>query len=195
MEKGAGRMIRTVRVFGADGEPQMMVQKIGHAVFPQQDKLVRNMMGIPMEIKFGNRLSFPACGFSIDAWVLALREVNAYIPLARLGPGHESWGMSSRGGLPVVTDQAKQHVTYAEAGSFGDHLLRTYGIAKLKAFNSLSRSGTRPWLEVFKLPLDALEQDWNQALQKREAKDVPLLVRLLKQNPSDACSEARRIAQ
>jgi hypothetical protein len=189
-----GRRFRLVRVFGVDREPQLMVQKIAHAVFPSPDKLIRNMMGIPMEIRFGNSLSGPMCGFRVDAWVLALRETNAYIPLAKLGPEHESWGMTTRGGMPVTTNWARHQASYAEAGSFGDYLLRTYGAERVKAFYSLSSSGRRPWQEVFKLPLDELEQNWIAALQKNEERNVPLLVKLLNQNAGEACAQAQRRA-
>jgi hypothetical protein len=189
-----GHRFRVVRVFGVDGEPQVMVQKIAHAVFPSPDKLIRNMMGIPMEIRFGNSLSGPMCGFSVDAWVLALRETNAYIPLVKLGPEHESWGMTTRGGMPVTTNWALHQTSYAEAGSFGDYLLRAYGAERVKAFYSLSSSGRRPWQEVFKLPLDELEKNWIAALQKKEERNVPLLVKLLKQNAGEACVQAQRLA-
>jgi hypothetical protein len=149
------------------------------------------MMGIPMEIRFGNGRSRPMCGFSIDAWVLALRETNGYVPLARLGPGHESWGMSARSGMPYTTNQALRQASYAEAGSFGDYLLRTYGAAKVKAIFSRSR---RAWQEVFGLPLDELEKNWIAALQRKEEKSMPLLVKLLKQNPGTACAQAERQA-
>lgn len=186
-----GRRIRVVRVFGVDREPQLMVQKITHSVFPSEDKLIRNMMGIPMEIRFGNRLSMPMCGFSIDAWVLALRETGGYVPLARLGPDHESWGMTTKGGMPATTNWALHQATYAEAGSFGDYLLHTYGAAKVKAIFSRSR---RAWQEVFGLPLDELEKNWIAALQKKEEKSMPLLVKLLKQNRGTACAQAQRQA-
>lgn len=189
-----GRRFRLVRVFGVDREPQVMVQKISHAVFPSPDKLVRNMMGIPMEIRFGNSLSLPACGFSVDAWVLALQETGGYIPLAKLGPGHESWGMGTRDGMPFTTDWAVHQASYAEAGSFGDYLLRTFGAERVKAFYSRSNSGGRPWQEVFKLPLNELEKNWLAALQKKDAGNVSLLVKLLKQNPAGACAQAQQIA-
>ncbi len=192
-----GRNTRMVSVFGVDGEPYMMAQKINHAVFPNPDKLIRNMMGIPVETRFGNPLSFPTCGFSSDAWVLALRQIKAYMPLAKLGPEHEDWGMSTRAGLPIITNKAKQHAAYAEAGSLGEYLLSTYGAEKVRAFYRLSHTKPRPWLEIFGLPADALERDWNRALdaaQTREEKNTQVLVRLLKQDRDEACSQAQRLA-
>ena len=129
---------RVITVYGADKEPQEMVQKLAHAVMINPDKLVRNMMGIPMEWQFGNYLSHPMSGFNNDAWVLAFRQANLYIPLDKLGPDHESWGMRFQGEKPVVFDFAKQQTSYAEAGSFGQYLLKTYGVQKVKAFQKLS---------------------------------------------------------
>jgi len=69
-----GRRVRVVRVFGVGNEPQMVHHKLTHAVFPTPDKLIRNMMGIPMEARFGNPLTFPMCGGRADDWALALRR-------------------------------------------------------------------------------------------------------------------------
>ena len=124
---------RIVRVFGTDGTPQMMAHKLTSAVFPQKDKLIRNMMGILTEAQVGNPLAFPMCGFSSDEWVLAFLETRSYIPLNELGPDHESWGMKDNGGGKLlILDKAKQHKAYAETGSFGNYLFKTYGINKIK---------------------------------------------------------------
>ena len=69
-----GNKIRIVYVFGVDREPQGMVHKLTHAIFPNDDKLIRNMMGIPMEVLFGNRLTFPMCGFKNSTWVLYIAQ-------------------------------------------------------------------------------------------------------------------------
>ena len=95
-QKDGGR-IRIVRVFKSEGLPQMMAHKLTSAVFPQKDKLIRNMMGILTEAQIGNPLAFPMCGFSSDEWVLALLATKSYIPLNELGPDHESWGMKDAG--------------------------------------------------------------------------------------------------
>jgi len=57
--KEGNRKVRVVRIFGVDKEPQMVAHKLTHAIFISPDKLVRNMMGIPMEVRFGNPLTFP----------------------------------------------------------------------------------------------------------------------------------------
>ncbi len=69
-DRKGDRRIRVVRVFGTDGAPQMMAHKLTSAVFPQKDKLIRNLMGILTEAQVGNPLTFPMCGFSSDEWVL-----------------------------------------------------------------------------------------------------------------------------
>jgi hypothetical protein len=51
-----------VRVYGVKN-PQEMVHKLTHALFSTKDKLIRNMMGIPTELRFGNPRSFPMCGY------------------------------------------------------------------------------------------------------------------------------------
>ena len=95
-------------------------------------------MGIPSEIRFGNMESFPMCGLNIDDWVLALRDAGAYRPLSELKPEHEPWGHTmGPHGLLVVTDERRQQISYAEAGSFGAYLLRSYGTSKMKSFYRL----------------------------------------------------------
>jgi len=137
-DKKGDQSIRIVRVFGTDGAPQMMAHKLTSAVFPQKDKLIRNMMGILTEAQVGNPLTFPMCGFGSDEWVLAFLETKSYIPLNELGPDHESWGMKDAGGGRLsIHDKAKQHKAYAETGSFGSYLFQTHGINKIKQFYSL----------------------------------------------------------
>ncbi len=185
-----GRKMRIVKIFGVEEKPQMMFHKLTHAVFPNDDKLIRNMMGIPMEVKFGNPLTFPMCGYPNDAWVLAFRKVKSYIPLEELGPDHEQWGMSTKGGLPVVVNKARQHTAYAESGSLGMYLLNTYGVEKVKAFNRLSHQKERPWAETFGLSLGELEKNWIRSLdsnQKAEEEKVATLVNLLQRDPDAAC--------
>ncbi len=170
---------RAVPVQGAVKEPQHMVHKLLHAVLFNPDKLIRNMIGINMEVQFGNYLTFPNCGFSNDAWVLALRQTNVYIPLAQLGPDNESWGMTFQGETVTVTDLNKQQTAYAEAGSLGQYLLKTYGVQKVKAFQELSLQKERPWVEVFGLTMNQLETNWIQALKANE-QEVLVLVELIR---------------
>ena len=80
-----GRRVRIVRVFGVQGQPYGLAHKLTHAVFPSRDKLIRNMMGIYSENRFGGRKSFPMCGHHNDLWVQALIRLGSYIPLASLG--------------------------------------------------------------------------------------------------------------
>ena len=97
----------------------MMAHKLTSAVFPQKDKLIRNLMGILTEAQVGNPLTFPMCGFSSNEWVLALLETKSYLPLSELGPDHESWGMKDAGGGKLlILDKAKQHKAYAGNGVF-----------------------------------------------------------------------------
>ena len=118
------------------------------------------MMGIPMEIRFGNSQTFPMCGFSNNDWVSALLQIKSYIPLAELGPSHTHWGMKTLEGLPVVTDIARQHAAYTESGAFGSYLLNLYGKEKIKEFNRLSKTNKRPWMKIFGLKLNELEKNW-----------------------------------
>ena len=198
MVKEGNAKVRVVRIFGATEEPQMVAHKLTHAVFPSPDKLVRNMMGIPMEVRFGNPLTFPMCGFGNDEWVAALRRLNAYMPLSDLGPDHEQWGMTTRGGVPVTLDRARQHIMYAESGSFGEFLLNTYGTQKIKQFYRLSEGSKRPWQEAFGMPLKGLEDQWLQSIEsarKPDERKVELLASLLKRDAKSACSEAQRLAE
>jgi hypothetical protein len=195
--KEGNRNVRVVRIFGVDKEPQMVAHKLTHAIFISPDKLVRNMMGIPMEVRFGNPLTFPMCGFSSDEWVEAFRRKQSYIPLSELSPDHEQWGMSTRGGVPVVLNKPRQHVMYAESGSFGEYLLASYGAEKMKRFWRLSEGGKRPWEEVFGLPLKDLETRWLESLEakKPDGKHVETLLHQINRNSKDACSEAQRLAE
>jgi hypothetical protein len=194
--KEGNAKVRVVRVFGVTEEPQMVAHKLTHAVFPSADKLVRNMMGIPMEVRFGNPLTFPMCRFNHDEWVTVFRRNNSYVPLSKLGADHEEWGMTTREGVPVVLDKAKQHIMYSESGSFGAFLLNTYGVNKVKQFYKLSVGGKRPWEEVFGSSFAELETKWLQALDtgpKPEEKNIALLLKMVKNDPDKACSEAQQL--
>jgi hypothetical protein len=196
-DKKRGQRIRIVRVFGIDGEPQMMAHKLTSAIFPQKDKLIRNMMGILAEAQVGNPLTFPMCGFSSDDWVLALLKTKSYIPLKELGPGHESWGMKDTGdGKLLIHDKARQHNAYAETGSFGNYLFQTYGINKIKQLHRLSHKQDRPWQDVFGTGMRELEGNWLKALstnEKTKDKNVSIVLKLRKINPRTACQEAQKL--
>jgi hypothetical protein len=197
-EKQDGQRVRNVRVFRSEGSPQMMAHKLTSAIFPQKDKLIRNMMGILTEGQVGNPLTFPMCGFCSDAWVLALLKTKSYIPLNELGPDHESWGMKDDGGGKLeILDKARQHKAYAEAGSFANYIFQTYGINKLKHLQRLSQEKDRPWRNVFGLSLEDLEANWLKALragEKTSEEDVATVLLLIEGNPGTACAEAQRAA-
>lgn len=164
---GAAGRVRTVFVFGVRRAPQELAHKLTHALFPSPDKLVRNMMGIPGEMRFGNMDSFPMCGLHPDDWVLALRDAGAYRPLRELTPENEPWGQTmGRDGLLVMTDERRQHISYAQAGSFGAFLLNSHGPAAMKRFYRITnQTRQRPWNEVYGRGLEDLERDWLAALE------------------------------
>ena len=196
--KENGKPRRIVHVYGAEQSPQMMAHKLTSAIFPQKDKLIRNVMGILTEVQVGNPVSFPMCAFSSDDWVSALLASKAYIPLSALGPEHESWGMSEgRGGQLLIFDSARQHKAYAEAGSFGSYLFKAYGVNKLKQFNRLSHETARPSQDVFGATMQELEANWIAALKSNEKareQNVSLVSKLISRNPSKACAEAQNVA-
>jgi hypothetical protein len=197
-DKGDGKRTRVVQVFGVEGSRQMVAHKLTSAVFPQKDKLIRNIMGILSEAHVGNPSTFPMCGFSSDEWVLAFLKTKACIPLSELGPDHESWGMRDDGGGKLsILDKAKQHVAYAEAGSFGNYLFQVYGVSKIKQLQRLSQEKNRPWQDVFGLGLQELEADWLKSLSvngQKEEEDISNILRLIDRNPAAACAEAQKIA-
>ena len=196
MESSKEGKRRFVRVYGVKN-PQEMVHKLTHALFPTEDKLIRNMMGIPTELRFGNPRSFPMCGYDPDTWVTAIRRTGSYIPLAGLGEDHEDWGMSFQGKTPVVSDKKRQHASYAEAGSFGNFLLNRFGVGKIKAFVRSSREEMRPWQKVFGLDIRELEAEWLKSLDtagKTAEDQVKFLAGLWKQNPKTACTRAEETA-
>jgi hypothetical protein len=175
----------------------MMAHKLTSAVFPQKDKLIRNMMGILTEAEIGNPLTFPMCGFSSDDWALALIKTKSYIPLNELGPDHESWGMKDEGGGKLsILDKAKQHTAYAETGSFSNYVRNTYGIDKIKKLQRLSQEKDRPWQDVFGISLQKLEANWLEALkatEKASEENVSVILKLWERNPGSACAEAQQI--
>jgi len=197
-ERGPLGRVRAIRVFGYQGGTQMLAHKLTSAIFPQPDKLIRNMMGILAETCVGNPRTFPRCGFSADEWVLALLRMDAFLPLKDLGPDHESWGMSDGGnGRLMVLDRVRQHRAYAEAGSFGLYLYTRYGLEKIKKFHRLSGQGARPAQEVFGLGMDELELDWLAALrqgEKSNGANVAVVHRLFQGNPRTACVMAQRVS-
>lgn len=196
-DKKDGRPMRVVGVFGTDGSPQMMAHKLTSAVFPQKDKLIRNMMGILTEAQVGNPSTFPMCGFGSDDWILALLKTKSYIPLNELGPDHESWGMRDAGGGRLsIHDKAKQHKAYAETGSFGNFLFQTYGINKIKQFHRLSHEKDRPWQDVFAIGMQELEANWlktPRATEKTTEENVSIVLKLIERNPDTACAEAQEL--
>jgi hypothetical protein len=196
-DKKGDQSIRVVRVFGTDGASQMMAHKLTSAVFPQKDKLIRNMMGILTEAQVGNPLTFPMCGFGSDEWVLVLLKARSYIPLNELGPDHESWGMKDAGGGKLsILDKAKQHKAYAETGSFGNYLFQTYGINKIKKLQRLSQEKARPCQDVFGIGMQELEADWLKALranEKTKEENIATVSKLFERNPGTACAEAQKL--
>lgn len=181
-----------VRLYGITN-PQEMVHKLTHALFPTEDKLIRNMIGIPTEARFGNPRSFPMCGYDVNAWSAAIRRSGSYIPLSELGENHEDWGMTFKGKTPTVSDRKRQHSSYAEAGSFGTFLLDRYGVEKVKAFFRTSKDAKRPWKKVFARDLAELEAEWLQWLEipgKVSAERIDFLERLWMKNPKTACDRA-----
>jgi hypothetical protein len=186
-----------VRLYGVTN-PQEMVHKLTHALFPTEDKLIRNMIGIPTEARFGNPRSFPMCGYDVDAWSAAIRRSGSYIPLKELGENHEDWGMTFKGKTPTVSDRKRQHASYAEAGSFGTFLLDRYGVGKVKAFFRASKDEKRPWKEIFGRDLRELEAEWLQSLEtqgKVSAERIDFLEGLWKKNPKTACDRAEATAK
>jgi hypothetical protein len=195
--KEDGRRVRTVRVFGAERSPLEVVHKLTQAIFLREDKLIRNMIGVSTEEKLGNPLSFPGCGFSSDDWVLAFLKTKTFIPLNELGPDHESWGMKvGADGFPSVFDRARQSTAYAEVGSFGSYLIRTYGINKIKHFYELSGRKQRPWKDVFGIDIQELEANWLKTLQvdgKIKDENVSILSKLFEKDPNTACLVAQKL--
>ncbi|HPS78470.1 MAG TPA: hypothetical protein PLS53_09975 [Thermoanaerobaculaceae bacterium] len=190
-DKEGGKRVRVVQVFGTQGTPQMMAHKLTSAVFPQKDKLIRNIMGILSEANVGNPATFPMCGVSSDDWVLALLQKGSYIPLNELGPDHESWGMKDNGGGRLsILDKARQHTAYAEAGSFGAYLLQTHGVSRIKQLQRQSQDRNRPFQDVFGLGLQELEASWLTTLKAKgpaREESVSALVKLLERDPDTAC--------
>ena len=176
----------------------MMAHKLTSAVFPQKDKLIRNLMGILTEARIGNPLTFPMCGFRSDEWVSALLATNSYIPLAELGPDHESWGMKDAGGgRLLILDKTRQHKAYAEAGSLGNYLFKTYGIDRIKRLQRLSQEKDRPWPDAFGIGLRDLEANWLKDLQtngETREDNVSIVLKLFARSPGTACSEAQKLA-
>lgn len=197
LRKEKGQKVRVVGVFGGNEYPHHLAHKLTSAVFPNPDKLIRNMMGEASEIRFGNPLSFPMYGFDNDCWVIALSQAGSYIPLTKIGPNHSDWGMEVYNNVvPNVKDRVKQHASYMEAGSFGEFLINTYGIEKMKQFNLLSINKARPWKEVFGIALEQLEAKWLEAIRlKSQEEKISTLLKLLKDNPNAACSSAQDLTK
>lgn len=189
---------RIVRVFGFERTPEMMAHKLASAVFPQKDKLIRNMMGVLTEARVGNPLTFPMCGLDVDDWVSASVNAKSYLPVAEFGSDHESWGMRfSGGGRVSIFDRKKQHAAYAEAGSFGAYLYRSYGIDRIKRLQRLSQTETRPFRSVFGVSMQELEASWLAALKESEESrraGVATAAKLLADDPTTACREARTLS-
>jgi hypothetical protein len=197
-KKEGGQRVRVVKVFGGDENPSQLAHKLTSALFPNPDKLIRNMMGEAAEKRFGNTLSFPMCGFDKDQWIMAIQKEGLYIPLTNIGSKHSDWGMDIVNDWPTVTDRVKQHISYLEAGSFGEFLIDTYGIDKMKHFYKLSLNEERPWQQIYGITLMQLETKWLGDIKlKTKAKEgeISRLASLLRSNPAQACFSAQNMAE
>jgi hypothetical protein len=195
--KENGRNFRVVRVYGGDDHPQQLAHKLTSALFPNPDIMIRNMMGEASEIRFGNPLSFPMCGFNKDEWVIAILQAGSYIPLSEMGSEQGDWGKEIVGNTPVVTDRVKEHTLYLEAGSFGEYLINTYGIGKMKQFYRVSKNKSRPWEEIYGTTLVQLESKWLEFLKttsRDKMENISTLAELWKKNPNNACFMAQDLA-
>lgn len=196
--KENNKLIRVVRVFGGNEYPHQLAHKLTTALFPNPDILIRNMMGEASEMRFGNPLSFPMCGFDKNEWIMALLQAGSYIPLAEIGPDQSDWGKEIVANVPKAKDRVKQHTCYLEAGSFGEFLIDTYGPNKMKQFYRLSKNKPRPWKEVFGTTLEQLEAKWleNIKLKSHEKmENISKLVKLWRINPHMACFSAQDLAK
>lgn len=195
--KENGKMFRVVKVFGGKEFPHQLAHKLTSALFPHPDILIRNMMGEASEMRFGNPQSFPMCGFSKDEWVFALLQSGSHIPIAKLGREQADWGKVIVNNTPRVTDRVKEHISYLEAGSFGEFLIASYGTEKMKRFYRLSKQTPRPWEAVFGVSLDQLEANWLAGIKSKHSKssnNIPTIMTLWSSNPSSACYSAQAIS-
>jgi hypothetical protein len=196
--KESGKEVRVVKVFGGNEYPHQLAHKLTSAVFRHPDMLVRNMMGEASEMRFGNPQSFPACGFNKDEWVMALLQTGSFVPIAKMGTEQSDWGKEIVDEVPTVKERVKQHTYYLEAGSFGEFLINTYGIEKMKQFYRLSRNKSRPWKEVFGTDLEQLEAKWLEAIKigsRDKMGNVSTLTKLWNKNPVNACYSAQDLAE
>lgn len=194
MKKEKGKQVRVLKVYGSEDNPHQLAHKLTHAVFPHPDKLIRNMMGIPSEVRFGNPISFPQCCFSDDEWVMAMIQAKTYVPLTELGPDHLDWGMEIHEGVPRVKDRARQHAMYVVSGSFGEYMVRAFGTDKVKKFYRSSKQGKRAWKEAFDVPQKQLEAGWLEDVKSRyrgDEKSISDLANLIKKDPVAACAGAQ----
>jgi hypothetical protein len=196
--KESGKEVRVVKVFGGNEYPHQLAHKLTSAIFRHPDILVRNMMGEASEMRFGNPLSFPACGFNKDEWVMVLMQTGSFVPLAEMGTEQSDWGKEIVDEVPTVKERVKQHTYYLEAGSFGEFLINTYGVEKMKQFYRLSRNKSRPWKEVFGGTLEQLEAKWFEAIKLGfcdKMGTISVLNKLWKQDPVNACYSAQDLAE
>jgi hypothetical protein len=196
--KEGGKEVRVVKVFGGNEYPHQLAHKLTSAVFRHPDILVRNMMGEASEIRFGNPLSFPACGFNKDEWVMALLQAGSFVPIAKMGTEQSDWGKEIVDEVPTIKERVKQHTYYLEAGSFGEFLIEAYGIEKMKQFYRLSRNKSRPWKGVFGADLEQLEAKWLEAIKlgsRDKTGNISTLTKLWNKNPANACYSAQDLAE
>jgi hypothetical protein len=130
----------------------------------------------------------------MDSWVLALKRTGSYIPIKELKEEHKAWGMSLNRKLPVVTERKRQHAPHIEAGSFGQFLLKLYGMEKVKAFYRKSMGEKRPWQDIFGTDLALLKEEGLKSLNeygRTPPGQIDFLTTLWKQNPRGARSGHR----
>ena len=97
----------------------------------------------------------------------------------------------------MILDKGKQHRAYAETGSLGNYLFKTYGIDKIKRLQRLSQEKDRPFHDVFGFSLQELETNWLKHLRtngETSRDSASIVLKLAERNPGTACSEAQKLA-
>jgi|GEM_PF-1151703 hypothetical protein len=151
-----------------DGVEAPLVHETTHILADSPHPVLREGLAVLMEERWGTLFTHPTYGFSLKAWMEAIRCSRRYIALSQ-------WeGREWRSG-PWETNI----LAYVESGSFVGFLAARFGLERLMRALAWSRGGRRITLARicearFGASLRGLEAQW---LEEIEERGLPMEVR------------------
>lgn len=153
-----------------DGVEAPLIHETTHILVDSPHPILREGLAVLMEERWGTLFTHPTYGFSLEAWMQAIRCSRRYIPLSQ-------WERRDWRGGPWETNI----LAYVESGSFVGFLEARFGLPRLMRAMAWSRGGRKgPLARIcetrFRVPLRELESQWLRGIEER---GLPVEVREL----------------